>query len=425
MRIDRIKAVNFKGFSDIELDFDGKSTVIFGVNGMGKSSLLAIVNYIMRPLMYSLNKAQGKAYSSFTPELVKIGNGYILLAADLLCNGERVLLTRKYEKPSIRSKAKTIDSKEEYSFLMNEFFLDSVIKPNIPIFVSYGTNRSVLEVPLRIRQKHQFSQLTAIERAVENTVDFKTFFEWYRNQEDIENEAIRDIGFKMYKDKSLECVRKAIEAMLGNVTDLKVRRNPLRMTVKKDKTELIVNLLSDGEKCTLAMFGDLARRIALANPELEDPLKGEGLVLIDEIELHMHPTWQRKVLSVLKEVFPNIQFIITTHSPQVLGEADDSYNLYYLKAEDSGERIIEKINRMDGFDSNYILEEYMDTNSLNANFKKLISEANHLIDDCRFDEAEKLISQIAEISGLNSERVIEIEGALKRGRLLYEKNNKG
>lgn len=80
---------------------------------------------------------------------------------------------------------------------------------------------------------------------------------------------------------------------------------------------------------------------------------------------------------------------------------------------------------MDGVDSNYILEEYMDTNSLNTNSKKLISKATHLIDDCSFNEVEKLINQISGISGLNSERVIEIEGTLKRGRMLYEKNNKG
>lgn len=91
--------------------------------------------------------------------------------------------------------------------------------------------------------------------------------------------------------------------MLDNVSDLKVKRSPLRMTVKKNGLEMRVDNLSDGEKCTLALFGDLARRIALANPSRSNPLEGEGIVLIDEIELHMHPSWQRKILGALKVLF--------------------------------------------------------------------------------------------------------------------------
>jgi predicted ATP-binding protein involved in virulence len=76
--------------------------------------------------------------------------------------------------------------------------------------------------------------------------------------------------------------------------------------------------LSDGEKCLLAMVGDLARRLAIANPDYPDALQGEAIVLIDEIELHLHPSWQRNIIPALKRTFPKCQFIITTHSPQVL-----------------------------------------------------------------------------------------------------------
>ena len=67
------------------------------------------------------------------------------------------------------------------------------------------------------------------------------------------------------------------------------------MKIDKDNLSLQVDQLSDGEKCTLALFGDLARRLALANPVSDNPLLGTGVVLIDEIELHMHPSWQRKI----------------------------------------------------------------------------------------------------------------------------------
>ena len=96
------------------------------------------------------------------------------------------------------------------------------------------------------------------------------------------------------------------------------------MVVEKHQEELLVNQLSDGEKCTLAMVGDLARRMAVANPHMKDPLSSEAVVLIDEVDLHLHPAWQRRFVSALEETFPNSQFILSTHSPAILSHVDTS-----------------------------------------------------------------------------------------------------
>lgn len=116
---------------------------------------------------------------------------------------------------------------------------------------------------------------------------------------------------------------------------LTVRRNPRRMEVEKSGTRLTVNQLSDGEKCLMAMIGDLARRFAILNPTRGNPLEGEGIVLIDEIDLHLHPTWQRMVVPKLSEVFPNCQFLISTHSPHVITHAHPE-NLFLLALGDEG-----------------------------------------------------------------------------------------
>ena len=100
--------------------------------------------------------------------------------------------------------------------------------------------------------------------------------------------------------------------------NLRVRRDPLRMEVEKHGEPLAVGQLSDGEKCLMAMVGDMARRMAIANPMHHDPLEGEGVFLIDEIDLHLHPAWQRMVIPGLIKVFPNCQFLISTHSPHVI-----------------------------------------------------------------------------------------------------------
>ena len=90
------------------------------------------------------------------------------------------------------------------------------------------------------------------------------------------------------------------------------------MEVRKEENVLNVGQLSEGEKCTLALAGDLARRLAIANPGMAEPLNGTGVVLIDEIDLHLHPGWQQEIVHNLLGTFPNCQFIVTTHSPQIL-----------------------------------------------------------------------------------------------------------
>ncbi|WP_052507359.1 AAA family ATPase [Desulfonatronovibrio magnus] len=122
---------------------------------------------------------------------------------------------------------------------------------------------------------------------------------------------------------------------MPELTDLAVRRNPLRMEVKKNGQALIVNQLSDGEKCLMAMVGDLARRMAIANPNLDDPLHGKGVVLIDEIDLHLHPKWQRLIVPRLTEAFPNCQFVISTHSPHVLTHVKPE-NIFLLSLDKEG-----------------------------------------------------------------------------------------
>lgn len=424
MKLKQIQAENFKIFDELVLDLNGKSTVIFGVNGTGKSSILSIINYLFRVWINRINPSQGKAYESFNDEIVRIGESECKLSAKIDLNGNEFALSRFYKKKeNIAGKKQIGYDKKEYSSFCDAFLssLTNVNTSNMPIFVNYGTNRSVLDIPLRIRSKHEFDQISALERAIENELDFRTFFEWFRNQEDLENEMIIETGDRNYKDIKLKCVRTAIETMLGNVSDLKVKRNPLCMKVRKGNKEIRVDLLSDGEKCTLALFGDLARRIAIANPDRNNPLEGVGVVLIDEIELHMHPSWQRRVLGVLKEVFPNIQFIITTHSPQVLSEADNDYNILLLNAENN-QCIINSVERMDGFDSNYILEEYMGTSSKNEKTKKIISEINHSIIKKQYSDAEELLIILKNIAGEDDAEVILAEGFLQKSRWLDEKN---
>lgn len=93
------------------------------------------------------------------------------------------------------------------------------------------------------------------------------------------------------------------------------------MTLRSEGQEarlLTAGQLSSGFRTMLAVAMDLARRMAALNPHMENPTESPGVVLIDEIDLHLHPRWQQLVIKGLVEAFPNVQFIMSTHSPQVL-----------------------------------------------------------------------------------------------------------
>jgi predicted ATP-binding protein involved in virulence len=204
-------------------------------------------------------------------------------------------------------------------------------------------------------------------------VNFGTFFEWYRTLEDIENEQYRELVLEaggrsdIAYNPQLETVRQVIEKFTG-FKKLTIKRNPLRMQLEKEGIILSIEQLSQGERDLLALVGDLTRRIVIANPARVNPLEGDGIVLIDEIELHLHPKWQRNVVQLLSSTFPNVQFIVTTHSPQVLSEAERGSIV--LLSQKHGEFAYTSVSQGKGLSSNEILEEVMDSKSVNQDVQE-------------------------------------------------------
>ena len=278
VKLQTIRVKNFRNFTSeadggfIEIALNGKSTVFYGNNGSGKSTLLSAVCYAAWPFINRMNNAQGTGYRTLDKEQLHIGqrsgsNARYGTGIVLQLDGETFELTKEMEKAtSGRVNAVNASQQSKQAADLAQFFNDHYLadddtvagddcpKQNMPVFLNYGTNRLVLDVPLRIRKKHSFSKRTALERALENRLDFRTFFEWFRNQEDFENEQKSIKRDWDYRDPALECVRKASLSMLDDAEEIKVRRNPLRMVVIRNDKEYRVDQLSDGEKCTLDLL---------------------------------------------------------------------------------------------------------------------------------------------------------------------------
>ena len=422
MKINSLYLKNFKGIEDLSVDIQGKTTILFGINGVGKSTLLRAIDLLYANIITDITKKKrlanleeddimfGKSRAEVAAEFVFHDGEYRFYSRSISRSGGRRHNAKELERLSTHFRECYI--KDDYED-ENGNWITVEDKKNMPVFVNYGVNRLVLNVPLRSSNKSSFEKMNAFDKAIESKIDFRSLFEWFRNQEDIENQVkVRsDVN---YIDKSLRAVKVAMLAMLEGFDDIRIDRNPLTMKVCKDGKNLKINQLSDGEKCTIALFGDLARRLAMANPSLDNPLEGSGVVLIDEVELHMHPSWQRKVICVLKKTFPNIQFIITTHSPQVLGELDNSNTLIVLNRVDN---IIsaQGIESLIGWDSNVILEELMQTSSSNKAIMDKISYAYELISERKYMEAEKFLDEVDALTkgraqGISRARMIIAKG---------------
>jgi predicted ATP-binding protein involved in virulence len=198
--------------------------------------------------------------------------------------------------------------------------------------------------------------------------------------------------------------------------NLTVRRNPLRMEVEKNGVRLTVNQLSDGEKCLMAMVGDLARRMAIANPLHNNPLEGEGIILIDEIDLHLHPKWQRMVIPKLGDVFPNCQFLISTHSPHVITHVQPE-SLFLLSMTSEG---LEALRPAESYGKTVerVLEDLMGLNTTRpSEVKEAINLIYEKIDLGNLQEAKDSIDQLEKRIGEDPE-LVKANVLIKRKELI-------
>ena len=404
MRITGIEIQNFRGIRELSIkDMDSHTNLFVGKNGAGKSSLLDAVANVMSWFVARMlsNTGRGRNISVNDITLHAKEGSLIRLQID---GGEWCSLYRSTEMKK--------NGKSDLSVLnrlvkeLRERINDNE-QTSVPVFVHYGVSRSVADIPLRIRKNPKCDVTNAYVEALDSSASFRDFFAWFREQEDLENEMIRDDS--KYRDKIMEAIREAMSSVFTEFSDMKVRRRPRSIQIKKDNEVLRLDQLSDGEKCYIALVCDLTRRLTIANPASDSSLKGNGIVLIDEIDLHLHPEWQMDVVSRLVKTFPNCQFFITTHSPIV---ASDVAGKVYVMEEGNA-----YIRNTYGKDSEQILASAFGIlNPRNKIVQEKIDRAYDAIRNGEMDVAEELLGDVIKTVGNDDPAVsrIRLEMARKK-----------
>jgi predicted ATP-binding protein involved in virulence len=412
LRVLRLELTDFRSVDQLTLTLSpNPTTALIGVNGSGKTTVLDAMVLLLAHLEAGIRKSPARPRDC-TDDDITNGRGATRIAITAEVGGTPVTWSLSHARGSeagpANERAGLFSLDENVAQIQAEIERGDVC---LPVAVHYPVNRSVLDIPLRIRTTHPFEPLEAYDGALaRGSSNFRLFFEWFRDREDLENET--RIQNSDHRDHQLEAVRRALTSLLPEVSDLRVQRAPLRMVVTKGDWTLYVDQLSDGEKCLLAMAGDLARRLAMANPFADDPLQGGGVVLIDEIELHLHPGWQWRIVRALEKTFLNCQFIVSTHSPAVLGYVDHE-SVLILKPDAIGVRVVRPdISR--GMDVNRILEDLLDAPARLEEFKGKLEEMHRRMDTGDTVGARALHAELAATLGPDDPALVKADILLRR-----------
>ena len=316
MKLKSVEIENFRAIDELQLPLHPSLNVLYGDNAHGKTSVLSAVAVAIGRI------------PTFLPGMT----GIDFRKNDWRAPGRSQRVTAITTEGVILERLAHTGRRTRRRFSEVRGLLDAILSADqekrepldLPIVTFYGTDRAVFDAPQRRRSvSPDFSRYQALEGALATRPNFREFFKWFyamENEELRTQKQRRDFGFRL---KDLEAVRRVIATMLPGVSEPRIELRPLRFVVSVESTPsksevLALDQLSGGYRIVLAVAADLARRMAQGNPHLDDPLTSEAIVLIDEVELHLHPSWQQRVLTDLARTFPNTQFIVSTHSPQVL-----------------------------------------------------------------------------------------------------------
>lgn len=321
MKITKLEVANYRGLStkvDEEVrpissfSFDEQFNVIVGANGIGKSSVLDVVALLLSRILPLTTPARNsKQRFSFSD--VRSESRSLTARIWLDFNNKELSYSIA---DAFEPKRKVVEDLDTDTIkLISEIYQSRNIESTAgaPLAIYYSIDRAMYRLSRKVKEPPSGRAAAYLNALAKKGVNYPFMVSWLQTRQALaeENDA--------RAARLLRVIDQALTRFLPAFGNLEASTNPPRLFIKKDGVRLEIAQLSHGERSFIAMVTDIAVRLALANPETNDPLSdGYGIVLIDELDLHLHPKWQRNIVEYLKKTFKNVQFIVTTHSPFII-----------------------------------------------------------------------------------------------------------
>ncbi len=409
MRVKELKLHNFRGIKDLHLVFNPKHNVVVlvGVNGVGKSSILDCINLFIKyykMVCHNINTYEGELYEY---EELMLSISDISIGANSTVNH---IVTNFYDDWDVDWKISKF--KDDYHDRGTWIAIHESSKKSI----EDKAETDLISYCFYYLSNRQVIRSTIFTGAPEDIINFKDFSNWFEETENLENELRLSENIE-YRHPVIKSVRRAVYSFLGEgYSNLTFKRAINKMTIKKSGQEISLELLSDGEKSLIAMVGHLSRRIAEDYDDLDNPLEVSALVLIDEVELHLHPAWQRMIIPRLTQAFPNCQFIVTTHSPQVLSHVDPE--CIHILDYDGDNVVVKRPDSSYGLDSNRILEDILGVSKRPQEIQERMSELFRTINNNDLEGAKEIVRDLGEKIGISEPELVKAEATIKRREII-------
>lgn len=409
MKIQTVHFENFRLFDKLDINLHPSVNVFIGTNGAGKSAVLDGISLTLKKFIHLLLNGVKKA-DFIQKSDIKIGEKDARVESKVTFHYDNEVFIEIITEQKRLNKEKQHDLFEVISDLGSNFRERASSMAYItPILVYYNYDRMSVgnEMKSKNVEYEEKAFYTYHNAFATGTNIYKDFVEWFENAENYENHIIikEDVS---YKSPDLTAVRNAISSFLTKLSGIKIENLTIKrafdskefavnkktipdLILSKNGQELSFSQLSAGEKNILILVADIARRLAIAQHGLENILLGIGIVLIDEIDLHLHPSWQRNILSALHHTFPNIQFIVTTHSPQVLSNVAKE-SVFIL----NDGKLVAETPHTEGRDSNSILFELFGEEKRPILYRKKLEGFYDELAAENIENAEQILAELTE-----------------------------
>lgn len=399
MIIKKLEVAGLRAFEYAEFEFHPGMNLLVGVNGVGKTTVLDALRVCLSKVLPEITASRSQKLG-FTTNDIRIGFDSLQVKCDFAHDEKDFNLIiqdkkQKYvqKKPGV-VREQTMDTPdiEKITPDLSILYPDSKKSRIQPLSLYFSTRRSLVTEQKPSAVSIKGGQIAAFAEAFSINRDFniREAADWMMVQKTLGQESDKALFH-------LSALLFAAEQFLPEFGNLHVIRESDINFLMIEKKERLLNIsqLSDGERGMLCLALDLARRLSLANPDLENPvLDGTAIVLIDELDLHLHPQWQRTIVDRLTSTFPNCQFIATTHSPQIIPSVEPEQVLLI-----KDNKVI-RPDRTLGMDTNWILKNIMETDDSPKKALEAIEKVENLLSEGDFEAAREEIASYIQ-SGLD------------------------